>query len=113
MAAIRLLEYLDVEGRSPYGAWFDGLNAPAAAKAVTALYQLAAGNRSNVEGVGSGAFERKIAFGPGYRIYFGNDGDSVIILLGGSAKQRQQHATEAAKVRWAAYRRRKAASAGE
>ncbi len=109
MAAIRLLEYLDVEGRSPYGAWFDGLDAPAAAKVVAALYQLAAGNRSNVEGVGSGVFERKIAFGPGYRIYFGKDGGSVIILLGGSTKQRQQHAIEVAKERWAAYRRRKGA----
>ena len=109
MAAIRLLEYLDAEGRSPYGAWFDGLDAPAAAKVVAALYQLAAGNRSNVEGVGSGVFERKIAFGPGYRIYFGKDGDSVIILLGGSTKQRQQHTIEVAKERWAAYRRRKGA----
>ena len=70
---------------------------------------LAAGNRSNVEGVGSGVFERKIAFGPGYRIYFGKDGDSVIILLSGSTKQRKQHAIEVAKERWAAYRRRKGA----
>src|SRR5213596_3260465 len=96
MAAIRLLEYLDPEGRSPYGAWLDAL---AAAKVAAALYQLAAGNRSNVKGVGSGVFERKIDFGPGYRIYFGKDGDSVIILLGGSTKQRQQHAIEVAKER--------------
>ena len=109
MAAIRLLEYLDAEGRSPYGAWFDGLNAPAAAKVAVALYQLAAGNRSNVKGVGSGVFERKIDFGPGYRIYFGKDGDSVVILLGGSTKQRRQQAIETAKKRWAAYRRRRGA----
>jgi putative addiction module killer protein len=109
VAAIRLLEYLDAEGRSPYGAWFDGLNAPAAAKVAAALYRLAAGNRSNVKGVGSGVFERKIDFGPGYRIYFGKDGDSVVILLGGSTKQRQQQVIETAKERWAAYRRRKGA----
>jgi len=109
MPAIRLLEYLDAEGRSSYGAWFDGLNAPAAAKVAAALYQLAAGNRSNVKGVGSGVFERKIDFGPGYRIYFGKDGDSVVVLLGGSTKQRQRHAIETAKERWAAYRRRKGA----
>ena len=107
MAAVRVLEYVDAEGRSPYGTWFDGLNAPAAAKVAVALYQLAAGNRSNVKGVGSGVFERKIDFGPGYRIYFAKDGDSVVILLGGSTKQRQQHAIEAAKERWVAYRRRK------
>ena len=107
MAAVRVLEYVDAEGRSPYGTWFDGLNAPAAAKVAAALYQLAVDNRSNVKGVGSGVFERKINFGPGYRIYFAQDGDSVVILLGGSTKQRQQHAIETAKERWAAYRRRK------
>ena len=63
---------------------------------------------SNLKGVGSGVFERKIDFGPGYRIYFGRDGESIIILLGGSTKQRQQQAIEAAKERWADYRRRKA-----
>ena len=96
MAAVRVLEYVDAEVRSPYGTWFDSLNAPAAAKVAAALYQLAAGNRSNVKGVGSGVFERKIDFGPGYRIYFAKDGDSVVILLGGSTKQRQQHAIETA-----------------
>jgi putative addiction module killer protein len=107
MPAILILEYLDPEGRSPYAAWFDGLNAPAAAKIAAALYQLATGNLSNIKGVGSGVLERKIDFGPGYRIYFGRDGDSVVILLGGSSKQRQQQAIEAAKERWADYRRRK------
>jgi putative addiction module killer protein len=63
---------------------------------------------SNVKGVGSGVFERKIDYGPGYRIYFARDGDSVVILLGGSTKQRQHHAIETAKERWADYRRRKA-----
>ena len=107
MAAVRVLEYVDPEGRSPYGTWFDGLNAPAAAKIAAALYQLAAGNRSNVKGVGSGVFERQIDFGPGYRVYFAKDSDIVVILLGGSTKQRQQHAIETAKERWAAYRRRR------
>jgi putative addiction module killer protein len=108
MIAIRILEYLDPDGRSPYAHWFEGLNAPAAAKVVAALYQLAAGNFSNVKGVGSGVFERTLNVGPGYRIYFGRDGQSVVILLGGSSKQRQQQAIEAAKARWTDYRRRKA-----
>lgn len=109
MPEIRVLEYLDLEGRSPYAAWFDGLSAPAAAKVAAALYQLATGNFSKVRGVGAGVFERKIDFGPGYRIYFGKDGQDVVILLGGSTKQRQQQAIETAKARWAAYRRRKRA----
>jgi len=52
-------------------------------------------------------FERKLDFGPGYRIYFGKDGDTVVILLGGSSKQRQQDAIEAAKERWVDFRRRR------
>ena len=48
------------------------------------------GNFSNVKGIGSGVFELRITFGPGYRIYFGKDGDRLVILLGGGTKHRQQ-----------------------
>jgi len=105
--AVRILEYLDAQGRSPFAKWFDGLNAPAAAKVSTAQYRLADGNFSNVKGVGGGVFERRIDFGPGYRIYFGKEGGAVVILLGGSSKQKQQDAIEAAKARWIDYQRRK------
>ena len=107
MPVVRVLEYLDAQGRSPYAKWFDGLNAPAAAKVSVALYRIAEGNFSSVKGVGGGVFERRIDSGPGFRIYFGKDGETVVILLGGSTKQRQQEAIEAAKARWADYRRRK------
>jgi putative addiction module killer protein len=104
---IRILEYLDEQGRSTYAKWFEALNPIAAAKVATALYQIAHGNFSNVKGVGSGILERKIDFGPGYRIYFGRDGDSVVILLGGSTKVRQSAAILSAIERWNDYRRRK------
>jgi putative addiction module killer protein len=107
MPTVRVLEYLDSQGRSPYARWFNGLNGAAAAKVASAIYRLADGNFSNVKGVGAGVFERKLDFGPGYRIYFGKDGDTVVILLGGSSKQRQQDAIEAAKERWVDYRRRR------
>src|SRR5260370_30591032 len=44
------------------------------------------GNFSKVKGVGSGVFEYKIDFGPGYRIYFGKDGDNLVILIGGGTR---------------------------
>lgn len=107
MPDVRILEYLDLRSRSPFAVWFEGLNAVASAKVASALYQFAAGNWSNVKGVGGGVFERKIDAGPGYRIYFGKDGERLVILLGGSTKQDQQRAIGAAKERWADYRRRK------
>lgn len=69
-----LLEYIDEQGRSPYGKWFERLNAPAAAKVTTALYRLEQGNDSNIKSVGEGVWELKINFGPGYRVYFGWQG---------------------------------------
>jgi putative addiction module killer protein len=107
MPAAQVLEYLDGRGRSPYAPWFDNLSASAAAKVAAAVYRLGAGNFSNVKGVGEGVFERRVDFGPGYRIYFGKDGESLVILLGGSGKQRQREAIAAAQERWSDYKRRK------
>ena len=110
MPSIQILEYVDALGRSPYASWFDSLNASAAARVAAALYRLETGNFSNVKGVGEGIFERRIDSGPGYRIYFGKDGNLLVILLGGSSKQRQREAIAAALERWADYKRRKRAS---
>ena len=104
---IEIREYIDIQGRSPYARWFNRLNAPAAAKVATALVRMEQGNLSNVKGVGSGVFESRIDFGPGYRVYFGKDGNALIILLGGGTKKRQQQAIETAKDLWRDYKRRK------
>jgi len=72
---IKVREYVDNTGKSPYAVWHDRLDARAAAKVSTVLYRLEQGNFSNTKGVGGGIFEHKINFGPGYRIYFGKDGE--------------------------------------
>lgn len=113
MPDVEILEYLDAAGRSPFADWFDGLNAVAAARVAVSLTRMGSGNFSNVEGVGAGAYEYKIDFGPGYRIYFGKDGERIVILLGGSAKKRQSTAIVAAQAAWAAYKRAKAVKGGE
>jgi putative addiction module killer protein len=110
---VEILEYLDPAGRSPFALWFAGLNAVAAARVTVALTRLGNGNFSNVEGVGAGVYEYKVDFGPGYRIYFGKDGERIVILLGGSAKKRQSAAIAAAQRAWAAYKRAKAGKGGE
>jgi putative addiction module killer protein len=104
---IEILEFLNASGRSPFARWFDGLNATAAAKVTIGLTRLSQGNFSNVEGVGSGVFELKVDFGPGYRVYFGKEGLRIVVLLGGSAKKRQSAAIDAALTAWSEHKRRK------
>jgi putative addiction module killer protein len=106
---MRVLEYNDVNGRSPYGAWFDSLDAVAAAKMTVAVTRMGHGYLSNAKSVGKGVLEFVIDFGPGYRIYLGRDGDDLIILVGGGTKQGQQADIATAKARWADYKERTAA----
>lgn len=107
MREIEIREYLDSSGRSPFGRWFGGLEAAAAARVTVALTRLGLGNFSNTEGVGSSVYETKIDFGPGYRVNFGKDGERIVILLGGSSKKRQGTAIRAAQAAWAEYKRRR------
>jgi len=104
---IDVREYVALDGSSPYAKWFNDLNAPAAAKVAIAVIRLAQGNFSNAKSVGGGLQEYRIDFGPGYRIYFGRDGERLVILLGGGTKKRQQDDIRKAQVQWADYRRRK------
>jgi putative addiction module killer protein len=85
----------------------DALNAPAAAKVAIAITRMAQGNLSNVKSVGGGIQGYRIDFGPGYRIYFGRDGERLVILLGGGTKKRQRDDVHRAQNLWADYRRRK------
>jgi putative addiction module killer protein len=104
---IAIREYLDARGESPFARWFNSLDAIAAAKVATALYRLEQGNFSRVAGVGGSVYEYKINFGPGYRVYFGKDGEALIILLGGGSKKRQQADIGAALSYWQDYKDRK------
>ena len=104
---LAVLEYLDRAGSSPFAAWFRRLDATAAAKVTTSLRRLEMGNFSNVKGVGAGVFEYRIDFGPGYRVYFGKDGDALVILLAGGTQKRQDKDIADAHERWTDYKKRK------
>lgn len=104
---IELRYYLGVDGTSPFEAWFTALDTAAAAKVSVALARVEQGNLSNVKGVGEGVLEYRIDWGPGYRVYFGRDGDVLVILLTGGTKKRQQRDIETAKALWADYKRRR------
>lgn len=88
MTGLTVVEYLRKDGSSPFKAWFDRLDAQAAAKVAAAVLKLEMSNTSNVKGIGRIA-EYRIHWGPGYRIYLGRDGQELIILLGGGSKKQQ------------------------
>jgi putative addiction module killer protein len=104
---MKIVEYLDSHGRSPFETWFKRINAQAAAKVTTALVRLEGGNTSNIKSLGSGVYELKIDFGPGYRVYYGYDGPTIVILLAGGIKKRQEKDINAAKKRWIDYKEQK------
>ena len=107
MPTRKVVELLEPDGSSPYAKWFTRLDAVAAAKVATALYRMEQGNLSNVKPVGQGVAEYRIDFGPGYRIYIGQDGNVLIILLGGGTKKGQNADIQQAQQRWRAYKTRK------
>ena len=71
------------------------------------MERIAKGNLSSVKTVGNGVLEYKVDFGPGDRIYFGRDGERLIVLLAGGTKKRQQEDIRRAKANWEDYRNRK------
>jgi putative addiction module killer protein len=106
VGALTIVEYVRNDGSNPFRRWFDSLHAQAAAKVATAVLRLEQGNTSRVKWIGT-IGEYRIDWGPGYRIYLAKDGDTLVILLGGGTKQRQQADIDRAKAMWAEYRARR------
>ena len=104
---VEIRGFVDAQSRSRFARWFNRLDARAAAKVTAALVRMEQANFSNVKQIGAGVSEYRIDFGPGYRIYFGMDGPTRIILLCGGTKSRQQQDVESAMNLWREYRRRK------
>jgi putative addiction module killer protein len=104
---IEVVEYQTEDGKRPFAVWFAYLTTPAALKVRTAVARLENENFSNVKPVGRGVSECKINFGPGYRVYFGMDGDVLLVLLGGGTKKQQNRDIQNAQKHWADYKERK------
>jgi putative addiction module killer protein len=107
---VTIQEYVADDGRNYYREWFNSLTAPAAAKAATAVARMAAGNTSNLKGIGNALAEWKIDWGPGIRLYVHQDGDRLVVMLGGSDKGDQSAAVNAAAALAAEYKVRKKAA---
>jgi putative addiction module killer protein len=101
---VEIRYYVASRDTEPFAKWFAELDPTASAKITRAIVRMQQGNFSNVKSVGEGVLEYKIDFGPGYRIYFGRDGDEIVILLTGGTKKRQQRDVDTAKDYWRDYK---------
>ncbi|HKG00797.1 MAG: type II toxin-antitoxin system RelE/ParE family toxin [Xanthobacteraceae bacterium] len=99
--------YVASGGYQPFAEWFADLDPAARAKVTRAIVRMEQGNLSNVKSVGEGVLEYRIDFGPGYRVYFGRDGETLVILLAGGTKKRQQSDIDAAHGYWQDYKQAK------
>lgn len=93
--------YVGRDGKSPYSDWLDGLkDVKARAIIRVRIDRVRLGNFGKCRSVGEGIYELKIDFGPGYRVYFGREGDKLVILLCGGDKGSQKRDIEKAHVYW-------------
>ena len=100
----QVLIYADEAGKEPFKEWLYGLRDVAGRKRILArLSRLAQGNLGDCAPVGDGVSELRMFFGPGYRAYFGEQGDTVVVLLCGGDKSSQSRDIEQAKAYWKEY----------
>jgi putative addiction module killer protein len=99
--------YVTKDGREPFSEWLASLrDIRARAKIRVRLDRVSLGNIGDCHTVGEGVQELRIDYGPGYRIYFGQEGATIVLLLSGGDKSTQSRDIETAKRYWSEYRRR-------
>ena len=102
-----LREYLTATGQSPFADWLNRLRDRRARAQIRArLDRATLGHLGDCEPVGEGVYELRIFYGPGYRVYFGREGEAVLLLLCGGTKPSQRRDIARAHTYWRDYRRR-------
>ncbi len=98
--------YLTAEGRSPFQEWLDSLrDIKAKVRIEKRLERVALGNLGDYRSVGEGVYELRVDYGPGYRVYFGQIGSIIVLLLCGGDKSTQEQDILKAKEYWRDYER--------
>ena len=103
----KIREYTRSDGSRPFTQWLDGLRDRVAQDKIAArLKRVTLGNLGNYRSVGEGVCELKIDYGAGYRVYFGQVGSAVVLLLCGGDKSTQDRDIKLAKEYWRDYAKR-------
>lgn len=106
---MELVRYRREDGAEPFTDWLGALrDKTAQARVRVRLLRIAAGNFGDCQSVGEGVSELRIHEGPGYRVYFGRHGKTLVILLCGGDKASQPADIRRAKEFWADWKRRQA-----
>jgi putative addiction module killer protein len=101
----RVFVYEDEHGNEPFSEWFKGLKDIKGKERIgTRIRRLSEGLYGDCESVGEGVSELRMFFGPGYRIYFGEEADNIVILLCGGNKSSQKEDIKTAKRYWKEYK---------
>ncbi len=104
---IEVRRYVTESGTDVFGEWLRNLaDDRARAKIGARVLRLAAGNFGDCKALGEGVWELRIDWGPGYRVYFAKPGRSVVLLLCGGDKRRQQADIEVAVAYWKDFKKR-------
>lgn len=104
---IQVYYYLTQDDRAPFIEWQEALRDKKALAAIDVrLDRLSLGNMGDCKALGDNLYELRIFTGPGYRVYFGKDEDTVVILLTGGDKSSQNRDIKKAKEFWQDYRSR-------
>lgn len=100
-------EYVSTTGKNPFRGWYNRLKDMRAKVIIEArLTRVSHGNLGQCRSIGQDVMELKIDFGPGYRVYFAQDGDKIIVLLLGGDKSTQSKDIKLAKSYWQEYKER-------
>jgi putative addiction module killer protein len=104
---LRVHECLTADGRNPFREWLVTLDVAVRARVQARVLRFELGNLGDNKNVGGGVWEARLTLGPGYRLYFGKDGETVVVLLLGGAKGRQRRDIQRAQAFWHDYQDRK------
>jgi len=100
----QVIFYCDTAGNEPFINWLKGLrDSRTKRRILSRLFRVESGNYGDCKSVKDGVFELRLAFGPGYRVYFGEDGDTIVVILCGGDKSSQTQDIEKAKAYWKGY----------